>query len=272
MASTAPTDRRSVLKGNAVVVYLYLLHYPNNYGFNIAKAFEGALPENIRKKRREDEKINKNELKIPLALTQPPHIYDILKRLKSVGLLNFKNNENGKRVLYSVNLEEIGLIPLYQRFPPSFFINLYNSIPSKKPHLDTILSYKKNDYLTVYLHFQAIFEHLSTLLLYINIELNDGLGKPLEGFFLDSGKIKTGVLTIEEHIEKTLSMNINEFEKWTKALKKELIKSVVRENGEKLSEVSSDLILLLCVLALQHKQLIGALCVSESRIVRGISL
>jgi len=65
-------DKYEVLKGNAVIVFLYLLHYPD-YAYNITKTFE--------------EISDKKKLRVPLALMRYSNVHAILRQLKEADLL-----------------------------------------------------------------------------------------------------------------------------------------------------------------------------------------
>ena len=142
MQSHKSDDKYTALKGNAVIVFLYLLHYPD-YAYNIVKIF--------------DELSEKKKLNVPLSLARYSNVYKMLSQLKKAGFINkeeieVKEKPGLKRIVYHVNLRKIH--PFLDDSQLLIFIKSVNEKMGKEQIIKQILSFEKYDYLTILLYFR----------------------------------------------------------------------------------------------------------------------
>jgi len=151
MQSHKSDDKYAVLNGkkNVVIVFLYLLHYPD-YAYNIAKIF--------------DKLSEKKNVNVPLALARPSNVYEILSQLEKAGFINKEEIEVKekpwlKKKVYHVNLRKIDTF--LDDSPLLILIKSINEEMGKEQIIKQILSFKKYDYLTVLLYFrERIVNHV----------------------------------------------------------------------------------------------------------------
>lgn len=140
-----------VLKGNAVILFLYLLHQ-SDYSYNIKNTFAAIHTD-----------INKGKIRpikdFPKALTHSSNVYPILNKLEKAGFIKVEMEEKKKPWLKPSKVYSVDLSLFLDNLPPSSReeINygrlleqfIQKKYPGKKKCLKKILSLKKLDYLTI---------------------------------------------------------------------------------------------------------------------------
>lgn len=148
-------DAYRTLKGNAVILFLYILLQPD-YAYNIAKNFDKMGPK------------LKGKKKYPWALARVSNVQPILKKLTEVRLLNkeeikVKEAPWKKRVYYDVNMAIFDFSELYSNPEVedvvSMLMSQYIQIMDGKTKgalLKSILKLKNPDYITVLLFYKQL--------------------------------------------------------------------------------------------------------------------
>jgi hypothetical protein len=162
-ASRATREKKfyDVLKGNAVILFLYLLLKPD-YAYHIAKTFDKMAP------------VQKKGGKFPWAIARVPNVQSDLKKLEKAGFINKEEREVKekpwlKRVYCNVNMSMFDFSKIYaDTFNPSkdwisvLLTDYIQLIPekTKKKLLKDILTLEKFDYITVLLFFKRLLTSL----------------------------------------------------------------------------------------------------------------
>lgn len=163
-------DAYRILKGNAVILFLYILLQPD-YAYNIAKNFDKMGPN------------PKGKKKYPWTLARVSNVQSILKKLAEAGLLNkeeikAKETPWKKRVYYDVNMaifdfgkfdlnpvvyEELGGYPIDYDVVSMLmarYIRLMDG-ETKGALLKSILKLENPDYITVLLFYKQLILSLA---------------------------------------------------------------------------------------------------------------